>query len=241
MHLRPLLWISWNCAALLVFYGCGRSTSDGRKSKQVGAGGSSGRPSASGMASGGNGGIAGGAGASGDSGRAGRSCYETDFVDPACPPEPPPPEAGCSHGAICDYYCESGCKASEYFCAQPGETWRTTLLGCPDECPATTVRGWSGTQTLRFAPLEGDCGVLGDLSYDIDSGRLERLSCSVTAGTVSDCSVIQAIQCTSDQGESVELDLSLERFRSVWGGTAIVRMEGVLDKPCTGTYTIATR
>lgn len=179
-----------------------------------------------------------GTGGSGEAGSAVTECGNADFRDSACPDAPPSLDAACIAGAICDYRCPNGCISHELFCAQPGEPWRSAVFGCELGC-SEQARDWSGSLTLRFALDSGSCGSIGDLTYNIDTGQLEVYSCVVLEGTVDACSVVQRLSCVND-GAVVEIDLSLQRFRSVWAGTAFVNAVGVYEDPCSGTYNVAS-
>lgn len=166
-------------------------------------------------------------------------CEESHYVDPACPASPPGADELCNVPSICDYFCESGCPSHRFHCPEPGARWGGAVVVCADPCPESIPGPWAGAVALRFAKREGTCGAFGDLTYSIDSGRLESLACEAS-GRVTACEVSQRLRC-SDGNVVVVLDLELKRFRTVWAGTAFVESMGGDEPPCSGQYAVATQ
>ncbi len=164
-------------------------------------------------------------------------CSVLPRPQPGCPAIPPwTPDSTCERGAICDYACESpNCVRESFFCPEPGAPWRGVSLGC-DACSSASET-WAGVFTMRFALLEGGCGVIGDVDFDVATAQFEAAACTTLSAVLRECRVTYDLNCETTNGDPLSMNLTLTRYTTSWAGVADVSIESV---PCTGRYAVAT-
>jgi hypothetical protein len=169
---------------------------------------------------------------------AGPSCPELPDPQALCPPSRPQLADACSAGAVCDYdACGDGC-FSPLFCGESGQPWSGNAVLCGGTCETGSAETspWTKTRTLMLAKQDGDCGMLGSLSYNPLAALLEEMSCEVELDEFVGCVARRRIRCGEDAA-SLSIDMSVA-FRSGrgWRGVAEVTLEG--DASCSGTYSL---
>lgn len=161
--------------------------------------------------------------------------------DIGCPEQPPAETELCVPGAICAYRveCDLGCADRLMLCPAEGEAWRVPTVGRCAACPVATkpVRPWTGSHTLHFSAIDGDCGSFPQLDYDAGLGVLDTFSCEPVERAAEECLIREHVQCTLD-AVALELELTLEPGSiGFWVGEASIQLSSP-SSTCAGTYNV---
>lgn len=101
-----------------------------------------------------------------------------------------------------------------------------------------TSSRWQGALTLSFAEVSGECGSLGRLSYEPETGTLGSFSCVVARREVTDCSVDEELECEHESGLRLGVQLVLTASSTGgWRGRGFVELDSS-EQMCSGEYNV---